>query len=101
MSVDKAGTEDSGCYTAICVMDRMKDGTFLIEEIVRGQWGAPTRERIIKQIADHIRDKLKILTRIGEPSRGTDNIEFQRTLRSIYCKAKQIVAAGRANQSCC
>jgi len=45
---DKAGTEDGGAYTAGVLMHKMKDGTFVIEHVVRGQWGALDREKAIK-----------------------------------------------------
>jgi hypothetical protein len=60
LAVDKAGIEGGdGAYTAIVIMHRMRDGTFVIERVIRGHWGALERERIIKQWADdtrHIRD---------------------------------------------
>jgi phage terminase large subunit-like protein len=45
---DKSGTEDGGAYTAGVLMHKMLDGTYVIEHLVRGQWGALERERIIK-----------------------------------------------------
>lgn len=48
---DKAGTEDGGAYTSGCLMHCMKDGTFLVEDLVRGQWKASEREKMIKQTA--------------------------------------------------
>jgi predicted phage terminase large subunit-like protein len=48
---DKAGTEDGGAYSSGCLMHLLKDGTFLIEDIVRGQWKAIDREKHIKQTA--------------------------------------------------
>jgi hypothetical protein len=58
MSVDKAGTEDAGCYTAIVIMSKMRDKTFVIEDVIRGQWGALRREQLIKQWADATREAL-------------------------------------------
>jgi hypothetical protein len=59
MSVDKAGTEGgSGAFTAIVIMSKMRDGTFVIEDVIRGHWAALERERIIKQWADSTRDAL-------------------------------------------
>ena len=48
---DKAGTEDGGAYTSGCLMHLMKDGTFCVESIVRGQWKALDREKHIKNTA--------------------------------------------------
>lgn len=48
---DKAGTTDGGKYTA-GVRLAYWAGMAWIEDVVRGQWGAPSRERVIKQVAD-------------------------------------------------
>jgi phage terminase large subunit-like protein len=52
---DKAGTRDGGAYSADVLMLRMRDGTFVIADVRRGQWSALDRERVIKQTAmtDH------------------------------------------------
>lgn len=49
---DKAGTEGGGAFTAGVLMHSLKDGSYLIEDIVRGQWGALERERRIKKTAE-------------------------------------------------
>jgi hypothetical protein len=57
VAVDKAGTEGGdGAYTAIVTMHKTKDGRFVIERVVRGHWGALERERMIKQVADDVRE---------------------------------------------
>jgi hypothetical protein len=43
--IDKAGSEDSGAYTACVLMHRMHDNTFVISHIARGQWGALERPK--------------------------------------------------------
>jgi predicted phage terminase large subunit-like protein len=48
---DKAGTSDGGAYTAGVLMLRMRDGTFVVVDVRRGQWSALDREKIIKQTA--------------------------------------------------
>jgi len=45
---DKAGTTDGGAYTAGVLMHKLKDGRFVIEHVVRGQWSALEREQKIK-----------------------------------------------------
>jgi predicted phage terminase large subunit-like protein len=46
---DKAGTEsDDAAYTAGVRMHLMKDGSFVVSHVVRGQWGALAREEKIK-----------------------------------------------------
>ena len=41
---DKGATHGGGDYTAGVLMHAMKDGTFVIEHVVRGQWSALERE---------------------------------------------------------
>ncbi len=48
---DKAGTAGDGDYTAGVLMGR-KAGIFYIADVVRGQWSAGDRERIIRQTAE-------------------------------------------------
>jgi hypothetical protein len=62
LSVDKAGTEGGdGAQTAIVVMHKMKNGTFLIENVICGHWGALEREKYIKAWADYMRNQLSPL----------------------------------------
>lgn len=55
---DKAGTQDGGAYTAGVLVAKAKDGTYYIEDVVRGQWAATERERVIKETA--IADKARL-----------------------------------------
>lgn len=48
---DKAGTQGGGKRTAGVLMHELRDGTFLVGNVVKGQWGASVREPIIKQTA--------------------------------------------------
>lgn len=66
---DKAGTKDGGAYTVGFLMGLDFEGRFWILDIVRGQWEAFEREKIIRNTA--IRDTRA--TRIGveqEPGSG-------------------------------
>lgn len=49
---DKAGTAGAGAYTAGVLIGEDADRRFWVLDVVRGQWGAPERERIIRQTAD-------------------------------------------------
>jgi predicted phage terminase large subunit-like protein len=49
--IDKAGTKDGGAYTAASLVHDMHDGTTVIEDVIRGQWGAIEREQRILQAA--------------------------------------------------
>jgi len=48
---DKAGTSDGGAFTCGVRMHSLKSGGWLISDVVRGQWNAWDRERVIKQTA--------------------------------------------------
>jgi predicted phage terminase large subunit-like protein len=48
---DKAGTQDGGKHTAGCRIAYWA-GVATIEDVVRGQWGAAKREKVIKRVAD-------------------------------------------------
>jgi predicted phage terminase large subunit-like protein len=49
---DKAGTAGGGAATAGVLMARDADGRFYVEHVVRGQYSALERERIIRQTAE-------------------------------------------------
>jgi predicted phage terminase large subunit-like protein len=54
LSVDKAGTAGGdGAYTAIVLLHKMRNNTFVIERINRGHWGALEREQIIKRCVEY------------------------------------------------
>lgn len=48
---DKAGTEGGGAYTCGVLLHHMRDDSFLISDVRRGQWGALKREEMIKSTA--------------------------------------------------
>jgi predicted phage terminase large subunit-like protein len=54
---DKGGTDSGGAFTAGVLMHALKDKTYVIEHVVRGQWGALEREEKIKFWAEHDRAK--------------------------------------------
>ena len=57
---DKAGTAGGdGAYTAGVLMHRMRDRSFVIENVTRGRWSALEREQIIRQLAERDRDNLR------------------------------------------
>lgn len=55
---DKAGTDGGGAYTSGVLMHLLTDGRVVIEDVVRGQWGAFEREKRIKATAE--RDKAMV-----------------------------------------
>ena len=58
-SWDKAGTIGGGDWTVGVLFARASDGTYYVENVIRGQWGDFDRERIIREtaIADNRRYK--------------------------------------------
>ena len=52
---DKAGTEDGGAFTAGALLHALRDKRYVIEHVVRGQWGALDREERIKFWAERDR----------------------------------------------
>jgi len=50
---DKAGTQGGGAYTTGLLMHKLPDGRFCIEDVVRGQWSAATREKKMKDVAEN------------------------------------------------
>ena len=49
---DKAGTDSDGDYTAGVLIAMDGDGLYYVADVVRGQWSALERERIIRQTAE-------------------------------------------------
>jgi predicted phage terminase large subunit-like protein len=49
---DQAATPGSGCYTAGLLMAMDQWGLYYVEHVIRGQWGALERNRIIDQITE-------------------------------------------------
>lgn len=48
---DKAGTADGGAYTCGVLVMRLQDMTYVIADVVRGQWSSRQRNEIILQTA--------------------------------------------------
>lgn len=48
---DKAATHGAGDFSAGALMHVMKDGIYVIEDVVRGQWSVSEREQLIKATA--------------------------------------------------
>jgi len=49
---DKAGTEDGGCATAGVLIHRMKNGSFIVADRVKGRWSVGRREKRIRLTAE-------------------------------------------------
>jgi predicted phage terminase large subunit-like protein len=81
---DKAGTEDGGAYTAGALMHQMRDGTYVISHVCRGQWSALDRERHIKAWADYDATQFKSYEVYVEQEPGSGGKESaENTIRNL------------------
>jgi predicted phage terminase large subunit-like protein len=72
---DKAATEEDGSYTAGVKMSKMKDKSFIIHDIVRGQWSADVRERMMRQTAINDGKDVRIHIEQEPGSGGKESVE--------------------------
>lgn len=77
---DKAGTTDGGAYTCGVLMHSLRSGGWMITDVVRGQWSAFERERIILKTAEsdaerHGRRNVRIFTEQEPGSGGKESAE--------------------------
>lgn len=81
---DKAGTDDGGKFTAGVRMHKMKDGTFVVDSVVRGQWSALKRETNIKNTALVDNDEFPSITTWVEQEPGSGGKESaESTIRNL------------------
>ena len=78
---DKAGTHGGGAYTAGVLMCRMKDGTYVVADVVRGQWSALERERRIRQTAEMDGHSTRVYVEQEPGSGGKESAE--NTIRQL------------------
>jgi predicted phage terminase large subunit-like protein len=81
---DKAGSVGKGCYTVGVLMHLLKTGQYLIEDVVRGRWGAVEREQMILSTAqaDHASGRKVDIWLEREP--GSGGLESaQATIRNL------------------
>ena len=94
---DKAGTEAGGAYTAGVLMLRMRDGTFVVADVRRGQWSALDRERVIRQtvMSDHeIYPTVKVYVEQEPGSGGKESAEATvRMLAGYSAQADRVTGA--------
>jgi len=72
---DKAGSADSGAYTAGVKMAKLSTGQYAVMDVVRGQWVASDRERIIKDTAEKDGHKVHVGTEQEPGSGGKESAE--------------------------
>lgn len=79
---DKAGTEGgTGAFTAGVKMSKLKDGSFLVEDIKRGRWASEEREAIIKRCALTDGGKCRVMVEQEPGSGGKESAEA--TLKNL------------------
>lgn len=72
---DKAGTQGGGAYTVGVKMCKLKDGTYVLLDVKRGQWASEERERIIKECARGDGTACKIYVEQEPGSGGKESAE--------------------------
>jgi predicted phage terminase large subunit-like protein len=70
---DFAATQDGGDYTVGVKMSKTPDGSYFIEDVVRGQWSSANRDRIIVQTANLDGRRVKIRGPQDPGSAGKDS----------------------------
>ena len=81
---DKAGTEGGGCYSAGVLIGRDENGVFWVLDVVRGQWGAVNREKVIKDIAELDRHMYgHVVTWVEEEPGSGGKESAENTIRSL------------------
>jgi len=78
---DKAGSKNKGAFTAGVKVGKMTDGRFIVLDVIRGQWEALEREKIMKQTAklDGFNTRIRIEQ---EPGSGGKE-SAQATIRNL------------------
>jgi len=78
---DKAGTADGGAYTVGLKMALLKNGTFIILHVKRGQWSSEVREAIIKRTAET--DGRDVLVMIEQEPASGGKESAEGTIRNL------------------
>jgi len=78
---DKAATLGGGAYTVGVLMARTEENRFVVLDVVRGQWDAATRERVIKHTAQLDGLKVTIVVEQEPGSGGKESAEA--TIRNL------------------
>lgn len=85
---DKAGTAGDGSYTVGAKMSYLRNKTFLIHDIVRGQWSAEVREQIIRKVAMSDGTEVRIYIEQEPGSGGKESAQATiRNLAGFYIQA--------------
>lgn len=81
---DKAGTAGGGAYTAGVLLALDEEGIVYVEDVVRGQWSAGERERVIRQTAELDAQRYGHVVIWVEQEPGSGGLEsVQATIRNL------------------
>ena len=83
---DKAATQGAGCNTAGVLMHRMRDKTFLVEDVIIGKWSFGERERRIKSTGEtdvELFGRKDYATWIEEEPGGAGKESAERTVANL------------------
>lgn len=72
---DKAGTEAGGAFTCGVLMTKLSNNKYVIEDIVRGQWSAAKREKVIDETAERDGRTVEIYIEQEPGSGGKESVE--------------------------
>ena len=78
---DKAGSIGKGCFTVGVKMSLLRDGTYIIDDVKRGQWGSQERESIIRKTAEADGNIVHVLVEQEPGSGGLESA--QGTIRNL------------------
>jgi len=88
---DKAGSVGKGCYSAGVLIHELRDRTYVIADVVAGQWGALEREERIKSTAVLDGRAVRIWCEQEPGSGGKESAEATvRNLRGFIVKADRV-----------
>ena len=91
---DKAGTAGSGCYSAGVLIHEMRDHTFVVADVVYGQWGALEREERIRNHAKLDGQQVRVWTEQEPGSGGKESAEATiRGLAGFTAKADKVTGS--------
>ena len=94
---DKAGTHKGGAYTVGVLTAMLKDGTFEVQDVVRGQWSALEREQRILQTAQADNSGGRMVETWVEQEPGSGGKESaERTvsnLRGFVCRMDKVTGS--------
>ena len=78
---DKAGTQGGGAYTVGVKMHQVRNGTWVVSDVKRGQWASSQREQIIRATAEADGRGVEIWVEMEPGSGGKESAE--NTIRNL------------------